>query len=148
MQDQVEWQPPWSSMILKPSDGYQSLIKSQDFSKYLGFHQEWKKSLNLQANADAKQFMRELKTLYQISKLTGSKFKQAVYRATPHCTTNVALADLMYPVCKFCTRLPIGVTPREHSFKDCSRKILRRKCKWKGTQTTRGMSNPLPYMYR
>ena len=67
----------------------------------------------LQANAEAEQFMRVLKQLYQISKLTGSTFKQGVYRflgayrATPHCTTKFAPADLMYPGRTFGTRLPI-----------------------------------------
>lgn len=87
-----------------------------DFSQYLGFRHEWKTPLNPQANAEAEQFMRILKKLYQISQLTGSNFKQEVYRflrayrATPHCTTKVAPADLMYPNHKFRTRLPIGVT--------------------------------------
>lgn len=96
----------------------------RDFSKYLGFRHERKTPLNPQANAEAEQFMRVLKKLYQISKLTGSNFKQEVfrflrtYRATPHCTTKVAPADLMYSDRKFRTRLPIGVTPREHNFEE------------------------------
>ena len=82
-----------------------------DFSKYLGFRHRRKTPLNPQANAEAEQFMRILKKLYQISKLTGSNFKQEVYRflrayrATPHCTTKIAPADLMYPSRKFRTRL-------------------------------------------
>ena len=93
-------------------------------SNYLGFCHERKTPLNPQANADAEQFMRVLKKLYQISKLTGSNFKQEVYRflrayrATPHCTTKIAPADLMYPSRKFRTRLPIGVIPREHNFEE------------------------------
>ena len=56
------------------------LFNSQDFSDfsnyYLGFCHERKTPLNPQANAEAEQFMRVLKKLYQISKLTGSNFKQ------------------------------------------------------------------------
>ena len=44
-----------------------------DFSKYLGFRHERKTPLNPQANAEAEQFMRVLKKLYQISKLTGQR---------------------------------------------------------------------------
>ena len=79
----------------------------EDFSKYLGFRHERKTPLNPQANAEAEQFMRILKKLYQITRLTGGSFKQEVfrflraYRATPHCTTKVAPADLMYPNRKF-----------------------------------------------
>ena len=63
-----------------------------DFSKYLGFHHKRKIPLNPQANAEAEQFIRILKKLYQISKRMGSNFKEEVYRflhayrATPHCT--------------------------------------------------------------
>ena len=42
----------------------------RDFSKYLGFRHERKAPLNPQANAETEQFMRVLKKLYQISKLT------------------------------------------------------------------------------
>ena len=54
-------------------------FNSQDFgdlSKYLGFRHEQKTPLNPQANAEAEQFLRVLKKLYQISKLTGSNFKR------------------------------------------------------------------------
>ena len=107
-----------------------STARTSDFSKYLGFRHEGKTLLNLQANAEAEQFMRVLTKLYQISKLTGSNFKQEVfrflraYRATPHCTTKVALADLMYSGHKFRTRLPIGVTPREHNFEELFQRDL------------------------
>ena len=101
----------------------------RDFSKYLGFRHERKTPLNPQANAEAEQFIRVLKKLYQISKLTGSNFKQEVfrflraYRATPHCTTKVAPADLMYP---------IGVTPREHNFEELFQRDLEKKMQMKG----------------
>ena len=101
-----------------------------DLSIYLGFCHERKTPLNLQANAEAEQFMRVLKKLYQISKLTGSNFKQEVYRflrayrATPHCTTKIAPADLMYPGRKFRPRLPIGVIPRAHNFEELFQRDL------------------------
>lgn len=110
----------------------------RDFSKYLGFRHERKTPLNLQANAEAEQFMRVLKKLYQISKLTGSNFKQEVfrflraYRATPHCTTKVAPVDLMYSGRKFRTRRPIGVTPREHNFEELFQRDLEQKMQMKG----------------
>ena len=110
----------------------------RDFSKYLGFRHERKTPLNPQANAEAEQFMRVLKKLYQISKLTGSNFKQEVfrflraYRATPHCTAKVAPADLMYSGRKFRTRLPIGVTPREHNFEELFQRDLEKKMQMKG----------------
>ena len=109
-----------------------------DFSNYLGFCHERKTPLNPQANAEAEQFMRVLKKLYQISKLTGSNFKQEVYRflrayrATPHCTTKIAPADLMYPGRKFRTRLPIGVMPREHNFEELFQRDLEKKLQMKG----------------
>ena len=87
----------------------------------------------MEANAEAEQFMRELKKLYQISKLMGLNFKQEVfrficaYRVTPHCTTKVAPADLMYSGHKFRTRLPIGVTPREHNFEELFQRDLEKK---------------------
>ena len=117
------------------------LFNSQDFhdfSKYLGFRHERKTPLNPQANAEAEQFMRVLKKLYQISKLTGSNFKQEIfrflrdYRGTPHCTTKVALADLMYSGRKFRTRLPIGVTPCEHNFEELFQRDLEKKMLMKG----------------
>ena len=109
-----------------------------DFSQYLDFRHERKTPLNPQADVEAKQFMRILKKLYQISQLTGSNFKQEVYRflrayrATPHSTTKVAPADLMYPNCKFHTRLPIGVTPRAHEFEELYQRDFERKMKMKG----------------
>ena len=109
-----------------------------DFSKYLGFRHERMTPFNPQANAEAEQFMRVLKKLYQISKLTGSYFKQEVYRflrayrATPHCTIKIAPADLMYPGHKFRTRLPIGVIPREHNFKELFQRDLEKKMQMKG----------------
>lgn len=66
--------------------------------------------------------MRIQKKFYQTSELTGSNLKQETYRflrvstATLHCTTKDAPTDLMNPGGKFRTRLPIGVTPREHDF--------------------------------
>ena len=64
--------------------------------------------------------MTVLKKLYQISKLTGT-----------HCTTKIAPADLMYPNRKFHTRLPIGVTPREHDFEELYRRDLEKKMQMK-----------------
>ena len=82
--------------------------------------------------------MRVLKKLYQTGKLTGLNFKQEVYRflrayrATPHCTTKIAPADLMYPGCKFRTRLPIGVISREGNFEELFQRDLEKKMQMKG----------------
>jgi len=109
-----------------------------DFNKYLDFRHERKTPLNPQANAEAEQFMRVLKKLHQISKLTGLNFTQEVYRflrayrATPHCTTKIAPADLMYPGRKFRTRLPIRVIPREHNFEELFQRDLEEKMQMKG----------------
>ena len=117
-------------------------FNSQDFSDfsncYLGFCHERKTPLNPQANAEAEQFIRVLKKLYQISKLTGLNFKQEVYRflrayrATPHCTTKIAPADLMNPGRKFRTRLPIRVIPRERNFEELFQRDLEKKMQMKG----------------
>jgi len=104
----------------------------------LDFRHERKTPLNPQANAEAEQFMRVLKKLNQISKLTGSNFKQEVYRflsayrATSHCTTKIAPAELMYPGRKFRTRLPIGVILREHNFEELFQRDLEKKMQMKG----------------
>ena len=82
--------------------------------------------------------MRVLKKLYQITKLTESNFKPEVfrflhaYRATPHCTTKVAPADLMYSGRKFRKRLSIGVTPREHNLEELFQRDLEKKMQMKG----------------
>ena len=65
-------------------------------------------------------------------------FKQEVfsflrtYRATPHCSTKAAPAYLMYSGRKFRTRLPIGVTPREHNFEELFQRDLEKKMQMKG----------------
>ncbi|PFX34758.1 Retrovirus-related Pol polyprotein [Stylophora pistillata] len=111
-----------------------------DFSKYLGFRHERKTPLIPQVNVEAEQFMRVLKKLYQISKLTGSNLKQEIYRllrayraATPPYTTKIAPADLIYPGRTFCTTLPIGVVPREHNFEEPFQRDLEKKMQMKGT---------------
>ena len=38
----------------------------------------------------------------------------------------------MYPSCNFRTRLPIGVTPREHDFKELYQRDLEKKMQMKG----------------
>ena len=71
-----------------------------DFGKYLGLRYERKTPLNPQTNAEAEQFMRILKKIYQISLLMRSNFKHEVYRflgaygATPHCTTKIAPVEV------------------------------------------------------
>ena len=68
----------------------------------------------------------------------GSNFKQEVdrflraYRATPHCTTKIAPADLMYPSRNFRTRLSIGVTPHAHDFEELNQRDLEKKMQIKG----------------
>ena len=109
----------------------------EDFSKYLGFKHERKTPRNPQANGEAEQFMRVLKQLYQICRLTGQNFKQEVhrflrsYRATPHCTTKLAPAELMFPSRKFRTRLPVGVIPRQLDFEELYQRDLEKKMQMK-----------------
>ena len=109
----------------------------EDFSKYLGFKHERKTPRNPQANGEAEQFMRVLKKLYQICRLTGQNFKQEVhrflrsYRATPHCTTKLAPAELMFPSRKFRTRLPVGVIPRQLDFEELYQRDLEKKMQMK-----------------
>ena len=89
--------------------------------------------LNPQANAEAEQFMRVLKKLYQISKLTGSNFKQEVfrilrnYRATPHCTTKFALADpqVLHQASHWSNSC-------EHTFEELFQRDLEKKMQMKG----------------
>ena len=74
-----------------------------NFSTYLAFAHERKTPKNPQANAEAEQFMRVLKKLHRICQQTGQVFRQEVhrflrcYRATPHGTTKLAPAELMFP---------------------------------------------------
>ena len=69
--------------------------------------------------AEAEQFMRILKNMYKENKFMWFNFKHYVYRflhaytRTLHCTTKIALADLIYPSFKFYTRLPTKVSPLE-----------------------------------
>jgi len=91
-------------------------------------------TLNPQANAEAKQFIRILKKFYQGSKLTLSNFKQEVYRflrayrGTPHCTPKITSADLMYPSHKF----PTGATPCEHDLEELYQGDFEKKMLMKG----------------
>ena len=68
--------------------------------------------------------MRVLKKLYRICQLTGQVFRQEVhrllrcYRATPHGTTKLAPAELMFPGRTFRTRLLVGVIPRQLDFEE------------------------------
>ena len=108
-----------------------------NFSTYLGFKHERKTPKNPQANAEAEQFMRVLKKLYRICQITGQVFRQEVhrflrcYRATPHGTTRLAPAELMFPGRKFRTRLPIGVVPRHLDFEELFQHDLAKKMQMK-----------------
>ena len=109
----------------------------RDFSKYLGFNHQRKTPMNPQANGEAEQFMRILKKVYQITRLTGANYKQEVYRflrayrATPHCTTKIAPADIMYPNRKFRTRLPASKIPRELDFEELYQRDWAKKMQMK-----------------
>ena len=108
-----------------------------NFSTYLGFKHERKTPKNTQANAEAEQFMRVLKKLYRICQITGQVFKQEVhrflrcYRATPHGSTRLAPAELMFPGRKFRTRLPVGVVPRHLDFEELFQHDLAKKMQMK-----------------
>ena len=70
-------------------------------------------------------------------RLTGQNFKQEVhrflrsYRATPHCTTKLAPAELMFPSHKFRTRQPVGVIPRQLDFEELYQRDLEKKMQMK-----------------
>ena len=108
-----------------------------NFSTYLGFKHERKTPKNPQANAEAEQFMRVLKKLYRICQITGQVFRQEVhrflhcYRATPHGTTRLAPAELMFPGRKFRTRLPMGVVPLHLDFEELFQHDLAKKMQMK-----------------
>ena len=90
------------------------------FNNYLGIQRELKTLLNPQANVEAEQFIRVLKKLYQITKITGANFKQDLYRslraylATMHCSAKVEPADPMYPGPKIRFRMPVGAILRRY----------------------------------
>ena len=108
-----------------------------DFSKYMGFVHELKTPKNPQANAEAEQFMRILKKLYQICHITGQTFKQEVhrflrcYRATPHSTTKAAPAERIFPNRKFRTRLPSAITPVQMDFEEIFQRDYEKKMQMK-----------------
>ncbi|PFX21298.1 Retrovirus-related Pol polyprotein [Stylophora pistillata] len=109
----------------------------RNFSTYLGFTHEHKTPKNPQANGEAEQFMRVLKKLYRICQLTGKVFRQEVhrflrcYRATPHGTTKLAPAELMFPGHRFRTRLPVEVIPRQMDFEELFQRDLEKKMQLK-----------------
>lgn len=109
----------------------------KNFSKYLGFTHKLKIPLNPQANGEAEQFMRIVEKLYQVNRLTGANFKQEIYRflrayrATRHCTTKVAPADIMSPNRKFRIRLPEGKILCELNFEELHQKDFDEKMKMK-----------------
>ena len=108
-----------------------------NFSTYLGLKHERKTPKNPQANAEAEQFMRVVKKLCRICQITGQVFKQEVhrylrcYRATPHGTTRLVPAELMFPGRKFRTRLPVGVVPRHLDFEELFQRDLAKKMQMK-----------------
>ena len=111
--------------------------KFSDFSKYLGFNHQRKTLVSPQANGEAEQFMKIVKKVYRITRLTGANYKQEVYRylcaywATPHCTTKIAPADVMYPNRKFRTRLPASKIPRELDFEELYQRDWAKKVQMK-----------------
>ena len=53
------------------------------------------------------------------------------YWATPHETTKLALAELMFPGRKVRTRLPVGATPQQMDFEELSQRDLEKKMRMK-----------------
>ena len=53
------------------------------------------------------------------------------YRATPHGTTKLAPAELMFPGCKFHTRLPVRVIAQQLDFEELSQRDLEKKMQMK-----------------
>ena len=90
-----------------------------NFSKYLGFKQVRKTAKNPLANTEAEEFSRQLKEVLphmpnNRASLPAPRFVLG-YWVTPHRTTKMALAELMFPGRKFRTRLPAGAGPREEN---------------------------------
>ena len=53
------------------------------------------------------------------------------YRATPHGTTKLDQAELMFPGRKFRTRFPVGVIPRQLDFEELFQRDLEKKMQMK-----------------
>ena len=53
------------------------------------------------------------------------------YRAMPHGTTKLAPAELMFPGCKFHTRLPVRVIAQQLDFEELSQRDLEKKMQMK-----------------
>ena len=48
------------------------------------------------------------------------------YQTTLHRTPKLALAELMFPGCKFCTRLPVGVISGQLDFEELFQRNLKK----------------------
>ena len=81
------------------------------FALYIGFHHRKITPLWPQANGEVERMMRNLKKVYRTATTENQPWKQAVYtylrnyRATPHSTTGVAPATLLFQY-GYRTRLP------------------------------------------
>ena len=73
-----------------------------DFAGYLGFRHRKITPLWPQANAEAERFMRTLEKTIRAAHVEGLPWKQTLYtflrnyRATPHCSTGMAPADVLF----------------------------------------------------
>ena len=105
-----------------------------DFSKYMGFVHELKRPKNPQANAEAEQFVKILKKLYQICQITVRPLNRKYTgenRATPHSTTKVVPVTLIFPNRKFRTRLPSAITLVQMDFEEIFQRDYERRMQMK-----------------
>ena len=89
----------------------------KDFARRNGFQTQKVTPLWPEANGQAEAFMKCLGKVVRTAHIEGRDWKKALdnfllaYRATPHPSTGVAPAHLMYPGRRFQTRLPCHSAP-------------------------------------
>lgn len=90
-----------------------------DFATYLGFTHRKITPLWPQANAEAERFMRTLEKTIRAAHVEGHPWKQTLYaflrnyRATPHCSTGMPPADVLYGGRPIRIKLPAAPPPSQ-----------------------------------
>ena len=93
----------------------------KQFSKQYGFQTQKVTPLWPEANGQAESFMKCLGKVIRTTHVEGRDWKKALnsflmaYRATPHPSTGVTPADLLYPGRRFKTLLPCPTSPTDNS---------------------------------
>lgn len=96
--------------------------------------------------------MRVLKKLYRLCQITGQVFKQDVHRflcrhrASPHGTTKLAPAELIFLRRTFLTRLPARVIPPQLDFEELE-KNMQIKAQADGEEGPENMGHPVGMQY-